>query len=159
MKVHFQLFSLAIHDTSSVVGVGMKYGEQALETGASTKLARALWIIPLVFVVHSLHQRYCHDLASDRPKHKHPWFILGFIAMAGVVTFMPALSEAGNIVADLAKQGLVLTLFLIGASLDRDAIASVGIKPLLFGLALWVVVASGSFFAVNMGLIDGMRMH
>jgi uncharacterized membrane protein YadS len=38
--------AIAIHDTSSVVAAANKYGPQALQI--ATKLARALWIIPLL---------------------------------------------------------------------------------------------------------------
>src|SRR5579862_1441997 len=36
--------ALAIHDTSSVVGAGMRYGPEALLVGTTVKLVRALWI-------------------------------------------------------------------------------------------------------------------
>ena len=39
--------AIAIHDTSSVVGAGAAYGEEALEVATTIKLTRALWIIPL----------------------------------------------------------------------------------------------------------------
>ena len=38
--------ALAIHDTSSVVGAGAKYGAIALAVATTVKLARALWIVP-----------------------------------------------------------------------------------------------------------------
>ena len=41
--------AIAIHDTSSVVGAASKYGAEALQIATTVKLARALWIIPLVF--------------------------------------------------------------------------------------------------------------
>ena len=47
----FGLWSaLAIHDTSSVVGTSLQYGPKALEVGATVKLARALWIVPVTFI-------------------------------------------------------------------------------------------------------------
>lgn len=38
--------AIAIHDTSSVVGAGAAYGEEALKVATTVKLTRALWIIP-----------------------------------------------------------------------------------------------------------------
>ncbi|MGL5397875.1 MAG: YeiH family protein, partial [Shewanella sp.] len=38
--------AIAIHDTSSVVGAASAYGDEALKTATTIKLARALWIIP-----------------------------------------------------------------------------------------------------------------
>ena len=46
--------AIAIHDTSSVVGAGAAYGEEALKVATTIKLTRALWIIPLAFVTSFL---------------------------------------------------------------------------------------------------------
>lgn len=39
--------AIAIHDTSSVVGAGAAYGNEALQVATTVKLQRALWIVPL----------------------------------------------------------------------------------------------------------------
>jgi uncharacterized integral membrane protein (TIGR00698 family) len=148
----FGLWSaLAIHDTSSVVGAGLAYGEEALQTGTSVKLARALWIVPLVMVVSHFYARKVDD--ADRPKPKFPWFIIGFIALAALVTFFPILQIAGDWIAFSAKRGLVLTLFLIGCSLNIQAIKTVGWRPLALGLVLWLIVAATSLVAIQIGII------
>ncbi len=49
---------------------------------------------------------------------------------------------------NLAKAGLTVTLFLIGASLSRETLKKVGIKPLLQGVILWLVISVVSLFAV-----------
>src|SRR5690606_23336235 len=43
--------ALGIHDTSSVIGAAMTYGEEALSNGVVLKMARALWIMPLAFAI------------------------------------------------------------------------------------------------------------
>lgn len=148
----FGLWSaLAIHDTSSVVGAGLSYGAEALQTGTTIKLARALWIVPLVLAVSAyLHRRGQTDAAA---KPRYPWFILGFLAAAALVTFVPALAPAGHIVEKVARQGLVLCLFLIGAGLTRDTLRAVGLRPLAQGVLLWVVTATLSLLAIKTGLI------
>lgn len=153
----FGLWSaLAIHDTSSVAGAGMHYGAQALEVGTTVKLARALWIVPLVLAISFYMQRRAEDDAAPdtpRAKRRHPWFILGFVVMAAVVTWVPALADAGQVVATLARQGLVLCLFLIGASLTRETLRAVGLRPLILGVILWGLAASLSLAAIQSGLI------
>lgn len=84
---------------------------------------------------------------------KKPWFIAGFLAMAALVTFLPGLHTAGHLVAMAAQRVLVLTLFLIGAGLSREALRSVGLRPLLQGLALWLIVGSLGLGAVKVGLL------
>ena len=47
----------------------------------------------------------------------------------------------------------MLTLFLIGAGLSRKALKEVGIRPLLQGLLLWLIVCVAGLFAVRSGLL------
>lgn len=149
----FGLWSaLAIHDTSSVVGAGLAYGPRALEVATTVKLARALWIVPLTFGIGWIVARRKPG-SADAPPVKKPWFIAGFLAMAALVTFVPVLHTPGQLVAAAARRILVLTLFLIGAGLSREALRSVGLRPFLQGLALWLIVGSLGLGAVKLGLL------
>ncbi|MEO8933430.1 MAG: putative sulfate exporter family transporter, partial [Xanthomarina sp.] len=65
--------AIAIHDTSSVVGAALQYGDEALQIATTVKLARTLWIIPLSFFAMALFK-------SKDQNIKIPYFILGFIA-------------------------------------------------------------------------------
>ncbi|HTP52889.1 MAG TPA: putative sulfate exporter family transporter, partial [Anaeromyxobacteraceae bacterium] len=73
--------ALAIHDTSSVVGASATYGREALEIATTTKLARALWIVPVTLLLGAIIARERHAQAV-KPRAKRPWFILGFLAAA-----------------------------------------------------------------------------
>jgi len=84
---------------------------------------------------------------------KKPWFIAGFLAMAAVVTWVPALRGPGHWVAFAAQRMLVLTLFLIGAGLSRQALKEVGVRPLLQGLLLWIAVCVCGLLLVRLGLL------
>lgn len=149
----FGLWSaLAIHDTSSVVGAGLAYGPRALEVATTVKLARALWIVPLTLGIGWLMARR-EPASPDAPPLKKPWFIAGFLATAALVTFVPVLQAPGHLVAIAARRVLVLTLFLIGAGLSREALRSVGLRPFLQGLLLWLIVGSLGLGAVKLGLL------
>ncbi|RYG53045.1 putative sulfate exporter family transporter, partial [bacterium] len=153
-QTQFGLWSaLAIHDTSSVVGATLQYGAQALEIGTTVKLARALWIVPVAMLIGFLRSREKKTEVQAATKAKRPWFILGFIIAAALVTWVPALQPAGHQVESLAKRLMVLTLFLIGSNLTRATIQSVGIKPFVQGIALWIFMASSSLAAIYYGLI------
>ena len=150
--------ALAIHDTSSVVGAGLAYGARALEVATTVKLARALWIVPVTLFIGYLdarrrRQEGSEPEAADAPPVKKPWFIAGFLVMAGLVTWIPALRVPGHWVAFAAQRVLVLTLFLIGAGLSRKALKEVGVRPLLQGLALWIVVCAAGLALVRFGLL------
>jgi uncharacterized integral membrane protein (TIGR00698 family) len=146
----FGLWSaLAIHDTSSVVGASMLYGKESLEVGTSVKLARALWIAPLTLIL-SL-RRKSEETENGAARVSVPWFIFAFLALAGLMTVFPQIRPVGAQMEGLARRGMVLTLFLIGSNLNRKSLREVGVRPLLQGLLLWIVVASLSLLAVVKG--------
>ncbi len=130
--------AIAIHDTSSVVGAGAAYGEEALQVATTIKLTRALWIIPLALVTSVIFR-------SEGKKISIPWFILFFIVAMLINTyFLADYPEIGKFIAGIARKGLILTMFFIGASLSVDVIKSVGIRPLLQGVLLWIIISAAS---------------
>jgi uncharacterized integral membrane protein (TIGR00698 family) len=152
-QMQFGVWSaLAIHDTSSVVGAAMQYGTRALEIATTIKLTRALWIVPVTLAVGVFWNRG-HN-SGGAGKIKRPWFILGFLAAAALVTWIPALKPAGRAVFVAAQRSLVLTLFLIGSELSREALQSVGRRPLIQGFLLWLAMGSGTLGAILLGSIS-----
>lgn len=133
--------AIAIHDTSSVVGAGEMYGEQALQVATLIKLTRALWIIPLAFVTMFIFR--------DRTaKISIPWFIFIFVLAMIVNTYVPLPEWFVNVMVWIARRGMVVTLFLIGASLSLKSIRQVGVKPLVQAVILWVVISVSSLAVV-----------
>jgi uncharacterized integral membrane protein (TIGR00698 family) len=134
-QTQFGLWSaLAIHDTSSVVGATAKYGAQALAVGTTIKLARALWIVPLAAVTAIV--------LKSKARIQWPWFILLFCLAALLNTLLPAYTGAFGALNHLGRIGLTVTLFLIGTSLSKQTLAKVGVRPLLQGLILWLIVGT-----------------
>lgn len=133
--------AIAIHDTSSVVGAGEVYGEEALQVATLIKLTRALWIIPLALVTMFIFR----DKSS---KISIPWFIFLFVIAMVVNTYVALPDWFVSSMVWIAKRGMVVTLFLIGASLSLESIKNVGIKPLLQAVALWIVISITSLFVV-----------
>lgn len=130
--------AIAIHDTSSVVGAGAAYGEEALQVATTIKLTRALWIIPLALATSFIFK------GKDR-KISIPWFILWFIVAMLINTYaLDNVPEVGKAISGLARKGLIITMFFIGASLSTDVLKAVGIKPLVQGVLLWIVISIGS---------------
>ena len=134
--------AIAIHDTSSVVGAGEAYGPIALQTATLVKLTRALWIIPLAIVTMFIFR----DKTS---KISIPWFIFMFILAMIINTYCNLPQQLTSSLLWIAKKGLVLTLFLIGASLSLSTIKAVGIKPLILAITLWIIIGIGSFVVVT----------
>lgn len=127
--------AIAIHDTSSVVGAGAAYGEEALKVATTIKLTRALWIIPLALFTSLIFR-------GSEKKITVPWFIFYFIIAIILNTYvLDSVPQFGQVVSGLARKGLILSMFFIGASLSRDVLKQVGVKPLLQGITLWVVIS------------------
>jgi len=149
-QMQFGVWSaLAIHDTSSVVGAAMQYGARALEIATTIKLTRALWIVPVTLAVGMLWNRGSDSTGAG--KAKRPWFILGFLAAAALVTWIPALKPSAHAVFFGAQRSLVVTLFLIGSGLSREALRVVGRRPLIQGFILWVMMGAGTLGAILLG--------
>ncbi|MFC0777258.1 YeiH family protein [Flavobacterium sp. HJSW_4] len=126
--------AIAIHDTSSVVGAANKYGAEALQVATTVKLARALWIIPISILTAFLFK-------SKNSKIKIPYFIGLFVIAMLVNTYIPSTSIFTAHFVGIAKIGLTITLFLIGATLNFATLKAVGVKPLLQGVFLWIFIA------------------
>jgi uncharacterized integral membrane protein (TIGR00698 family) len=133
--------AIAIHDTSSVVGAAAAYGNQALEVATTVKLARALWIIPVAIGTAMIFKQ-------KGVKIQIPYFIFGFILAMLVNTFVPAAKPLGPVMVNLAKIGLTVTLFFIGAGLSSKVVKSVGIKPYMLGILLWLVISTASLYVI-----------
>ena len=127
--------AIAIHDTSSVVGAGAAYGEEALKVATTIKLTRALWIIPMAFATSFIFK-------SKGQKISIPWFIFFFVLAMVVNTYLlDGVPQLGAAINGIARKTLTITMFFIGASLSLDVLKAVGIKPLLQGVLLWVVIS------------------
>jgi len=146
-QTQFGLWSaLAIHDTSSVVGATAKYGATALAIGTTVKLARALWIVPVSLLTAAT--------MKTKARVQWPWFILFFCLAALLNTMLPHFTSDFGVLNHLGQIGLTATLFLIGTGLSRQTLRQVGVRPLLQGVVLWLIVA-----VCTLGLIFTGRIH
>lgn len=129
--------AIAIHDTSSVVGAASAYGDEALLTATTLKLARALWIIPIAFFSALLFK-------GDNKKITIPFFILFYCFAILIAYVLPEFQNIFSNIFNISKRILVVCLFLIGASISIQQIKESGIKPLLLGIILWGLISVSS---------------
>ena len=132
--------AIAIHDTSSVVGASSKYGSEALQIATTVKLARALWIIPLAFIISIF--------TKSEGKIKIPYFIGYFVLAILAGTYLPFLKNFNHYISEFSRDLLKVALFLIGAGLSFQNLKNIGLKPLLLGIILWLLISSISLYAV-----------
>ncbi len=133
--------AIAIHDTSSVVGAASVYGEEALQVATTVKLTRALWIIPLSVVSLLMFREMNKKAGGEKGKISVPWFIFIFIMAMVVNTYMDMPSALLSAIKIASHKALSVTLYLIGCGLSLAAIKQVGVRPVLLGIALWVMIS------------------
>ncbi len=134
--------AIAIHDTSSVVGAGSAYGNEALEVATMIKLTRALWIIPLALLSSVLFK-------SEGKKISIPYFILFFVLAMLINTYLLGdFPQLGKAISSLARKGMILTMFFIGASLSLKALKSIGYKAFLMAVLLWLFISTISLAVI-----------
>lgn len=133
--------AIAIHDTSSVVGASGKYGAEAMQIATTVKLARALWIIPVVFFSAMVFK-------NGQAKITIPYFILLFFIAMLLNSYVPGIAPLSSIVTFIAGKGIIITLFLIGSDLSKETLRSVGFKPFFQGILLWLVISVSSLLVI-----------
>jgi uncharacterized membrane protein YadS len=69
-------------------------------------------------------------------------------------TYLPQAAALFAKLNSLGRSGLTVVLFLIGAGLSRETIRRVGVRPMVQGVALWVVIATVSLLAIRAGWIS-----
>jgi len=106
----------------------------------TVKLARALWIAPVALrtAIGKHHQA----------RIRWPWFILLFISATIINTYFSFGTSVYVRLAMLSKIGLIVSLYLIGSNLSLATLRTVGVRPLLRGALLWIVITG-----VSLGLI------
>jgi len=167
--------AIAIHDTSSVVGAAGTYGAEALAIATTVKLARALWIAPVALLFAYLYRPRIQvpssesrveetdfevqnvetknsELETRNAKRSGviPWFIFLFLGATALRTYLPVWIQPSiyDSLVNLAKAGMTVTLFLIGASLSRETLQKFGYWALLEGVILWIVISIVGLVAV-----------
>lgn len=135
--------AMAIHDTSSVIGAAMVYGEEAVETAATLKLGRTLWLIPLILLLSYRYQ----DKSSTN--FQLPFFVLFFIIAIAIGSFIDLNSENLNFIKHISQSFLLLGLFCIGSQIDKKVLSNISVKPLQLVLILWIIVIPSSYLLIQ----------
>ena len=133
--------AIAIHDTSSVVGSALTYGEEALRIATTVKLARTLWIIPISILSMFLFK-------TKDGRIKIPWFILFFIIAILMNSYLAIPDVITNSIVTISKRLLIVTLFMVGATLSVNDIKQTGFKPFILGSMLWIFISVASLIFI-----------
>ncbi len=139
--------AIAIHDTSAVVGAAKMYGEEALQIATTVKLSRALWIIPFSFVSILIFKK---ENNGEKGKVSIPWFIILFVIAMIFNTYLSIPELFSQIIKTGSHKILSLTLFLIGSMLSIAAVKNAGVKPIVLGISLWILISIISLIVITL---------
>ncbi|CAZ95848.1 YeiH family protein [Zobellia galactanivorans] len=133
--------AVAIHDTSSVIGASIGYGDEALRTATTVKLSRMLWIVPLSILSMLVFK-------TKGEKVKMPYFILLFIGAIIVNSYQLIPAMASLTIVSISKKLLILTLFLVGSTLSIEDLRATGTRPMVLAVLLWVFISALSLLYI-----------
>ena len=143
------------HEIAQVVAIGGVIGGGALAVAVVVKLARVLLLAPVIAVL-SIRQRRLQR-ATDAPGQQTsrsklppivPPFILGFLAMVLLRSFIPLPKTVLDAGSALQTVLLAAAMFALGCGVRIRSLLNVGIRP--FGLAALstLLVAAIAFLGI-----------
>ena len=134
--------SMAVHDTSSVIGTAIAFGGSALETATTLKLSRTIWLIPLIIILGIFY--------PNKSRVKFPIFISLFIAAIAVGSIFNLSKETINLIDTTGTIFLISALFCLGTQISLETIKEINTKTFIFALSLWLVALIFSFLIINL---------
>ncbi len=135
----------AVNDTSSVLAAAFAFGSGTAAYAAVVKLSRTLMILPITLgiAVFSARGGDAGVLTRARTALRRglPWFIVAFVGASLLNTAGLIPATVAHDSATVAQIGTVLALASVGLGTHLDSFRRAGPRPLLLGLAGWVLVA------------------
>lgn len=141
----------AINDTSSVIAATSNYGKTSLETGAVVKLTRTLMIIPVVLFFTYRTIRKEREAQTDTSIAKiFPWFIVWFVVASLISTIFNFSPMVISFFQQVALFLITMAMAGIGLNVNFNQFKQAGFKPVLLGLATWIVVIVTSLITMKL---------
>ena len=133
--------ALAIHDTASVVGAASSVGEVSVEVAAMLKVARTIWIVPLVIFSAWLYRNKNDGFGL-------PIFVVFFIVAALLNTIFQPNEVIVEYLKFINRICLLTGLFCIGTQISRESLALLEFKPITLAIAIWALIIPTSLYLV-----------
>ena len=139
-NVEFGSFvALAVHDTSSVIGTALEYSPESVEVAATLKMARTLWLIPLIILLNFIYKNN---------ESKYPKFVFFFVLAVLINSYSQMSIQLELLLRDISKIFLITGLFCIGTQTSSIDFKSLSFKPFVFGLTLWLIALATAYLIV-----------
>ena len=144
---------MSLHELAHVALAAAPAGNNALAIALLAKLGRVLLLIPLCFIIIYFVRRHQKKSAPDGVTVQFPWFLLGFILMSlintyiiGPVIFIPeAVIEN---VYDLSTFLLTMAMVGLGLNVSLKDLRTKAFRPLMAMIIVSVALSALAFMMI-----------
>lgn len=140
----------AVHETAQVIAAGFAYSDAAGKIATVVKLTRTVLLAPIVLILGIVYARKEKGEVGQKVNYLKifPWFVVGFLALAGFRTIGDSLWANSEQWTNLLSQSKTLAKFMIvtamagvGLLTNFEDMKQVGIKPFIVGLVASLIMA------------------
>jgi uncharacterized integral membrane protein (TIGR00698 family) len=130
----FGIFSaLAIHDTGSVVGSALQFSDNSVESAASLKILRTIWLIPLIILLNL-------KFNSFNKKKSFPIFVIFFIVAVIFSNLISLSYEDVEYLKVVSQIFISYGIFSIGLQSGGLDLRDIKPKPFMVATSVWIIV-------------------
>jgi uncharacterized integral membrane protein (TIGR00698 family) len=133
--------ALSIHDTASVLGAALSFGNESVDMATTIKLTRTLWLIPLMIALSIFYDR--------KTSFKMPIFVLIFLSVLFLNSYLFIDATTLLFIDNVSNLFLFSGLFCIGTSINKQSMLSLNYRVIFHALTLWVIAILLSYILVS----------
>lgn len=140
----------SIHNVAQVVAAGFAAGAEEGTMASLFKLARIVFLFPLLLVLAAWAARAGRPVGDSRKasaREPFPWFVVGFVAVIALNTTGLVPEVATAVLLDIDAVLLALAMAGIGLGVDIGEMRALGPRPLIAG-AMSTAVLAGIMFVL-----------
>jgi uncharacterized membrane protein YadS len=121
----------------------MSFGDNAVETAATLKLGRTLWLVPLIIVLSITYKD------NKNSKKIFPLFLFAFILAVFVGSHLNFDEEILSLLKNTSGTFLVGALFCIGTQINLKSMKEIDLKIILMAMLLWIFALFAAYYLIN----------
>lgn len=135
-----------VHEVAQVVAAGKAIGDDAANTALIEKMLRVMLLAPFLLVVGMLFQNKGHHAGNRLAAITIPWFAVLFIVVTGFNSLNLVNPILHSALVNMDTLFLTMAMTALGLRTHMGAIKQAGVKPILLGLFLFVMLSVGGYF-------------
>ncbi|WP_304943250.1 YeiH family protein [Vallitalea guaymasensis] len=135
---------LSLHGVAHALAAAFAGGNEAGEIGTIVKMTRVLMLVPVSIVLSLIFNKG----NTSSKKTKFPMYVLYFI-LAGVINSLGIIPTGiTNILTNGSSIFILMAMTAMGLSVNLKSILNKGIKALITGTILFIILSTGSLLVI-----------